>query len=173
MRKGDSLWIVARRNGVTVNKLARWNGISRNAVIRPGQRLVVWGKPKAKSARSAKAQTVTHVVRKGDSLWAIAHRYQISTKVLAKANGISVNTVLRPGMKLKVPGASNATKTNAARTAPKPTTYTVRSGDSLWVISKRFKVSVASLRQWNNLSSRSRLQPGQELRVYAAQTKKT
>jgi len=179
VRRGDSLWRVARRNGVTVSKLARWNGISRNAIIRPGQRLVVWGKPKRKRATVTASVPPHYVVRRGDSLWAIAHRYQISTRSLARTNGLALSSVLQPGMRLKLPlknsdvGQPETLATDTAAPARKPLTYTVKAGDSLWEISRRFKVSIASLRQWNQLPDDRSLQPGQKLRVYVTDTKRT
>lgn len=111
VRKGDSLWRVARRYGVTVNQLAAWNGISRSAVLRPGRRLVVWGK--VSKSRSKSSPAIRHVVKKGESLWRIAHRYQVSTKRLAAANGLRLKTVLQPGMRLRIPGGGDASSSAA------------------------------------------------------------
>jgi membrane-bound lytic murein transglycosylase D len=52
----------------------------------------------------------------------------------------------------------------------KPVSYTIQNGDSLWAISRKFNVSVAQVREWNGLSDRSMLQPGQSLRLFLDET---
>jgi peptidoglycan lytic transglycosylase D len=54
VRRGDSLWAISRRFEVSVNKLARWNGLAKSSVLRPGQKLVIWrGKAPARAAKPA------------------------------------------------------------------------------------------------------------------------
>ncbi len=63
VRRGDSLWVISRRFEVSVNKLARWNGLPKSGVLRPGQKLVIWrGKAPAKAAKPA-ATKVTAIVK--------------------------------------------------------------------------------------------------------------
>ena len=169
VRSGDSLWLIARRHGTSVRRLAEWNGISTRATLRPGQRLVMWGDP-AKAAKTASParKSETHrgaglyVVRNGDNLWLIARRHQVSVRDLTAWNDISSRDTLRIGQQLRLQPVS----------ARKPTTtpgeYTVRQGDSLWEISRRFDVSVAVLRQVNGLPAGATLQPGQRLTLPAA-----
>jgi membrane-bound lytic murein transglycosylase D len=107
----------------------------------------------------------THRVQQGESLWTIARRHGVTTARLAAANGLSSRSTLRVGQQLRVPGPqSAAAKTNTA-VAAKPVRYRVRQGDSLWTISRQFKVSVQQLLAWNGLSRKHALQPGQELVV--------
>jgi membrane-bound lytic murein transglycosylase D len=88
------------------------------------------------------------------------------------------SNILRPGETIKIPGRGEAKKTIAAMRSPRSTTvtdsktrnlakqrsnYTVRSGDSLWVVAKRHGVSVPTLAQANGLSSKARLRIGQKL----------
>ena len=124
VRRGDSLWLISRRFGVSVNKLARWNGLSKRSVLRPGKRLVIWrGAAPAKAAKPTitkvaaaatagiPAGTSVHVVRRGDNLWTIARRYRLSARSLAEWNHIDGDALLQPGQNLTL--------------APKPT----RSGE--------------------------------------------
>jgi LysM repeat protein len=114
VRRGDSLWVISQRFGVSVNKLARWNGLSKRSVLRPGKRLVIWrGTAPVKPAR-VKATTVAtaegarrppavgsvHVVRRGDNLWTIARRYRLSARSLAEWNRIDGDALLQPGQTL-------------------------------------------------------------------------
>jgi len=109
----------------------------------------------------------THRVRAGDSLWTIAARHDLSVRELAAANGLSLRTTLQVGQTLGIPGRA---ETKAVARTPHHATrtlrYKVRSGDSLWTISRQFKVTVRQLVAWNGLGRRQQLQPGQELLVH-------
>jgi membrane-bound lytic murein transglycosylase D len=115
----------------------------------------------------------THTVRAGDSLWTIARHYHLDAGKLAAANGLKKNTVLKLGQQiaLGIPDAS-AKAGKTARTqgrtgnpAVAARRYKVREGDSLWTISRQFKVTVDQLAAWNGLKPKQDLQPGQELVV--------
>ena len=117
----------------------------------------------------------THVVRKGDSLWSISRAYRISMHRLAAWNGISLSDVLRPGQRLTIRGSAgpqetprvlSVGETSLPNTVNGHVSYTVRRGDSLWQISRRFNVSVGALIRWNELTPGEHLQPGQILNVY-------
>ncbi len=179
VRNGDSLWIIARRHNVRVRDLTRWNGLSTRSVIRPGQKLVIWKRkpyganvtaaalPRKESASGG--EDSDYVVTRGDTLSHIARWHRTSVDKLASINGIEPDQVLHPGQKLRVPGTRKVSVAAAENDVPKrKIQYTVRSGDSLWVIARRFNVSVARLRQWNTLPQRALLQPGQKLDVFIA-----
>ena len=108
----------------------------------------------------------TYVVRNGDSLWLIARQHGTSVKSIARSNGLSTSSVLRPGQTLKVVATSDdIVASAAAEPSLRRISYTVRSGDSLWRISRRFGVSVGSVKRWNQLRG-SALRPGQRLKLY-------
>lgn len=132
VRQGDSLWVISRRFGVSVNKLAAWNGISKRSVLRPGKRLVIYrgtrraATPKVVVAPAATGQSSgtvadksVHVVRRGDNLWTIARRYRLSARKLAEWNRIDWNAPLQPGqtLVLKAPETSQGAAAEAARAA--------------------------------------------------------
>ncbi len=179
VRNGDSLWTIARRHRVRVRDLSRWNGISARSVIRPGQKLVIWKqKPYGanvtavalpKQDGSGDGADSDYVVTRGDTLSHIAHWHRTSVDKLASLNDMKPDQVLHPGQKIRVPGTRKVSMEASDNDVPKQKIqYTVRSGDSLWLIAQRFKVSVARLRQWNALSRRELLQPGQKLDVFVA-----
>jgi membrane-bound lytic murein transglycosylase D len=119
VRRGDSLWSIARKHRVSVSKLMRWNGLGKRSVIRPGQKIVIWQAGPA--PRPATAENPSeYVVRSGDNLWNIARRYKLSTEDLARWNGIEKTAILRPGQKLRL-----APPRSAAR-APRATDATRR-----------------------------------------------
>ena len=95
----------------------------------------------------------------------------MSTRDLARLNHIDIHATLQPGQNLQVASVARARDASAViETTPadRQIVYVVRPGDSLWGISRRFKVTVAALREWNELSPEGHLQPGQVLNVFAA-----
>lgn len=158
VRKGDSLWAIAHAHGVSVAQLTRWNHISRHATLRIGQRLRLWG-GSAPQRGNQDSGPIFVDVRRGDSLWRVAQRYDVSVSEVAGWNNISTDAVLHVGDQLKVwPGAHGSGSHRIS--------YTVRNGDSLWSISDRFNVSLDKLADWNSISVSSILHPGQTLTLF-------
>ncbi len=178
--RGDTLGTIAQAHGTSVAMLMDSNKL-KSTRIRVGQELLIpvgsgagvrvaaaggGGTGTAASAPKG-GRKVVHTVQAGDTLWDIARQHGVTTRQIADWNRIALNDTLRRGQKLTLwPGNAQA----AAPAAPASTTqsirYTVRSGDSLWAISKRFRVSVADLRDWNDLATGQQLRPGQRLQVY-------
>ena len=168
VRRGDSLWLIARRHGVGVKQLAAWNGLSIESVLLPGQRLTVHrGRTgpvpatlRTNPPKSPRANAV-HVVQRGDTLSEIAVRHGTTVLALTELNRIEEDAVLLPGQKLRLISVYADPDGE-----PQRIRYRVKRGDSLWVISRQFGVSIASLRRWNRLSTNELLIPGRELFVH-------
>lgn len=127
------------------------------------------------------AQTVTHKVQSGESLYSIARRYNVDMAELSRANNLRGNNI-HPGQVLHVSGGSNQQAANRhadnkpnsrnergndrnGRNGRQQTvSHTVRSGDTLQSIARRYNTSVADIKRSNNLGN-SVLRPGQKLRV--------
>lgn len=92
-------------------------------------------------------------VKRGDSLSVIAQRYKVSLAELKSVNGISSNTI-RVGQELIIPGVGSA----------EPEEHTISRGETLSEIAQRYRVSLSSLRQANNLSN-DRIMVGQVLKI--------
>ncbi len=121
VRSGESLSIVARKYGVSVNDLKKWNNLKSSRLLR-GQRLKVSSNQEnqveeavgklsedAKTSEKTKTESTTknksvsyYKVRPGDSLWKISVKHGMSLDELRKLNGLSSRSVIKPGMKLKV-----------------------------------------------------------------------
>lgn len=97
VRGGESLWIIARRYGVSVDELQRMNGLGASTLIRPGQRLVIETDRKVASPQTAPER---YVVRQGDSLWLISRRHRVGLDDLMRWNDLNPDSVLRPGQEL-------------------------------------------------------------------------
>ena len=107
VRQGDTLEKIARRNGTTVRRLCQLNGIKETKILHPGDRLRVSGSAAAKSTQSNQNTpnsqgATTYTVRSGDTLSKIAKRHGTTVKKLCQLNGISENSTLRVGQKLKL-----------------------------------------------------------------------
>lgn len=141
--KGDSLWTIAKKQHSSVAEIAAANNLKANATVRVGQKLIIPGKPLAgaspafesgvaaapkpdlPAAPRAGGEAVKHVVRPGETLGAIARKYQVRVGDIATANSISDPARIRPGMELTIPGwqapASRTTRAPAPNTpAPEP-----------------------------------------------------
>ena len=112
---------------------------------------------------------VRYRVRNGDYLGKIAERYGVGINSIKKWNNLRGNNI-RAGQYLTIYPRKPVTVASSKPSSQKssgnnPKTYTVRSGDSLWSISKKFPgVTVQNLKAWNNISSNS-LQPGMKIKI--------
>lgn len=108
-------------------------------------------------------KTQFHTIKSGESLGKIADKYNVSISELKKWNHIKGNTI-QAGKKLKI----YSDKKVIAKTESKSNndgTYTVKSGDSLFSISKQFPgVSIEDIKKWNDISS-DNIQPGMKLKI--------
>lgn len=116
---------------------------------------------------------ITYKVEKGDTLYSISRKYQITVAELRTANNLSENDVIKVGQKLIIPDADigtaaalSSTKTAAsAAPAGKTTTVTVQKGDTLYGIARKNGMAVADLMALNNLDSSAVIKVGQKLKV--------
>jgi membrane-bound lytic murein transglycosylase D len=172
---GDTLGSIARRFGVSVQKLMAWNGLP-NTRIRAGRYLLVQSgagggrsttnAASASSSNAGRTPTGRYTVRRGDNLTEIASRYRVSVSDLRAWNGLRGSSI-QAGQVLRVPGAA---RSQASEAAPASGQYVIRGGDNLATIARRFGVSVEDLKSWNGLRG-TRIGAGETLRVaptYAA-----
>ncbi len=137
--KGDSLWTIAKKNHLTVSDLATANNLKAGASVRLGQKLIIPGKamsPGSAAARTAdlstakaplaaaapapkgSADAVKHTVKPGETLGAIARKYQVKKNDIAVANNITDPAKIYPGMELIIPGWQ-APATKSSKSGPK------------------------------------------------------
>ncbi|MBF2545118.1 1,4-beta-N-acetylmuramoylhydrolase [Listeria seeligeri] len=180
--KGDSLWKIATKYNVSVANLKSWNNLkSDNIYI--GQKLKVsagssssTSKPstntnsnKDTSKPSTSSSAKTYTVVKGDSLWKIATKYNVSVANLKSWNNLKSDTI-NIGQKLKVSASSSSSKTSTSKTSTsKPSnsatkTHTVKKGDSLWSVSRQYNTTVDNIKSWNKLTSNT-IYIGQKLTI--------
>ena len=97
VRRGESLWTIARRNNMDVRTLMRLNNKSSKDVIRPGERLVLRRDGESRAGGQDAASGVTHRVRSGETLSSIARRYGVSVQGIKAWNGIRGSTIRAGG----------------------------------------------------------------------------
>ena len=199
LRPGEKLETVAPRFGMTVARLKEANGIKGRIALPAGFTLLVAGQdggeavdmetlpeqprlPDLNHERSGK--TVTHTVRKGETLPAIAKRYGMSVAELKRGNGLKSDrltagaklTVAAPAPSERKAGKTEAknsknapTQTASKKTPTKVTRYTVKRGDTISSIARQFKVDQDDLLRWNRVTAKT-LAAGQTLTIQLAQT---
>ena len=166
VKKGDTLYSIARANNITVDALVKDNGLTSNNLT-VGQILKIrvlnsdggvieecFGEEYIPSSNTLNYTVYT--VRKGDSLYSIANRFNTSISRLVSLNNL-VNNNLSIGQQLKIPNSSSVNEeTNNS--------YIVKSGDNLYSIAKKFNTSVNEIKRKNNLTS-NLLSVGQKLKI--------
>lgn len=163
VKNGDSLGSIAKRNNTSIKTLRQLNQLKSDQ-LKIGQTLQLPGtaQPAVTVARSSrKAQT--YQVKAGDSLWTIAQKLRIDSEELRVFNKLKPTVHLQPGQSLKIP-ASGATASTQKTAEHKVTPqHTVKKGDSLDRIARKYKIKLTDLLQWNQLQADSKLTPGQQL----------
>jgi len=113
---------------------------------------------------------VIHRVRKGESLSVIAQRYRTSTRAIMAANNLRTKHYVKAGWRLKIPTSGSYAKSiasispSASASGKRPETYSVRKGDSLWKIARRFGTTTKAIQSLNNLSH-THLRIGQVIKI--------
>ena len=151
VKKGDSLWKIANKYNTTVEKLKSANNLKTNT-LSVGQKLVI------PSISVSPEVSDTYIVQKGDSLWSIANKFNMTVSELKNLNNLT-NNLLSIGQVLKIKDSSSNGET----------TYTVQKGDSLWVIANKYGITTEELKSYNNLKS-NLLSIGQVLKIPQGKT---
>lgn len=165
VKSGDSWWAIANRYGMSMYALAQLNGKTINSVIYPGQQLRVADKGAGQSVTNKVTQTPAqpkpaqpsaqyYTVRYGDSFWSIANRYGMNMYTLAANNGLSINSTIYPGQRLRVNGRAQA---SAGRV------HYVRSGETLSGIAAQLGTSVSHLQAANGIRNANLIYVGQRI----------
>ncbi len=184
---GDYLSTVATKYKISLAELATLNNLKSNSQIYVDQKLQVPVIEDTSKTVTSSKRPSTYQVQSGDTLIAVADKFDLYVKDLAQMNNIATNAMLRRGQVLKLQADADASnsasdtthkdvknaKTNEVQAESESTasfngateSYTVRSGESLTAISSRYGITNAELAALNNISSRASLRVGQKLNV--------
>ena len=146
VRSGDTLWLLSERYGTTVDAIKALNGLTGDT-LHIGQIL--------KIPSSQVSPYFEYTVQSGDSLWLLSRRYGTTVDAIKALNGLTGDT-LHIGQILKIPSSQVSPYFE----------YTVRSGDTLWLLSRRYGTTVDAIKALNGLTSNT-LNIGQVLKIPA------
>jgi LysM repeat protein len=143
VNSGDTLWKISTGNQLTVQELMQYNNLTSSSIY-VGQELSLIAPHKHET--EPQMLTTSYTIKSGDSLSLIAKNYNTTVNELKSINNLT-SDMIYVGQVLKVP---NGTTTSEAKGS---TTYTVKSGDSLWRISTNNNLTVTQLKSYNNLTT--------------------
>ena len=103
VRRGDTLFSIARRFGTTIGAIAQANGLSNPRYIRAGQGLIIPGAYPACAPPPAVPGATVYIVRPGDTMYSIARRYRTTVAAIARTNGIADPRRIWAGQRLVIP----------------------------------------------------------------------
>lgn len=138
VQKGDTLYSVAMANNTTVDELKRINNLTTN-ILSTGQLLKI---------PSALLPESTYIVKKGDSLYSIANKYNTTVDELKRINNLTSN-ILSIGQVLKLP----SDKVSDVEKEENTISYTVQKGDSLYSIARKYSTTIDKIKDLNNLTT--------------------
>jgi LysM repeat protein len=142
VKSGDTLWALAKRFGTTVDEIKRINGLTSDS-LSIDQILWIPNEDSGDNNNSG-GGSFDYTVKSGDTLWALAKLFGTTVSAIKSLNGLTSDN-LSIGQVLKIPNGGSGDINGIP--------YTVRYGDSLWLISQKFGVTVDHIRQKNKLTS--------------------
>ncbi|HOJ98563.1 MAG TPA: M23 family metallopeptidase [Termitinemataceae bacterium] len=110
-------------------------------------------------------QEQIHIVQKGETLYSIGRTYGIKPEEIARFNGISLNSPIKVGQKLRIPSGSGVSSFagNTREEKQKTFSYRVERGDTLYSLARRHNTTVDAIRRLNNMSPQAILREGMVL----------
>lgn len=180
VQRGETLFRIAQNYGVTVEDIARINGLVNPSNIKVGERLVI-----PLESQPAPVAPTRHRVGPGETLFAIAQFYGTTEAVLIQLNGITNPNVLYVGQEIIItPGSGESEAAQPSPTQSPPTEappvptdappvavasvdsgvrHVIQRGETLFRIAQRYGVDMATLQAANNIGSPSLIYAGQTL----------
>ncbi|WP_102693311.1 C40 family peptidase [Rummeliibacillus pycnus] len=169
IKAGDTLSAIGARYHTSYKNIMSWNHL-KTTKIKVGQKLTI--KTNSSSSKASSITSSTYKVKAGDTLSRIGKKYGVSYKSIMSWNNLK-STKIRVGQILKIKASASSKKSSTkttSKTSTSTTTYTVKSGDTLSGIGKKYGVSYKTIMSWNNLKS-TKIRVGQKLKINSS-TKK-
>lgn len=157
IKPGDSLWELARKYDTRVEIIKKINFLEKD-LLSLNETILI---PLSQSEENNFIPFEVHVVSEGDSLWAIASRYKLSAREIARNNSIEMNSILTIGQQLNI-GNKNIYRTIDSK--KRTILYSVKQGDNLYRIADLFGVEALDIKKLNDLDD-SAIMPGQIIKI--------
>jgi len=170
VRKGDNLWNIAQKQGVSLTTIAEINNLVNGNNLSIGQKLEIpgIGGGLPETTQTAKPSIITYTIVKGDTLWTISKRYDVKMSSIISTNQLKEISRLSVGQKLKIPitnmdiaKAEGYSKNEEVQEV----IYYVKKGENLWSISREYNVKIEAIIAANNITNASKISTGQQLRI--------
>ena len=183
VQRGDTLWGIARKKGVTLSSLLGSNpNLDKNGKLSIGQEIMVpeetgSGSPLINAESGIETSSgANYIVQKGDSLSRIARNQRVSLNDLMQANGLTKFSIIKIGQVLNLPGESvsqdspaGVAQSVSSIVPDGASTHTVQKGDNLTRIAAIYGTTVKQIMEWNGLADAGRIRVGQSLVVSGSQ----
>ena len=132
IEKGDTLYSISKKYNTPVDSSLKKNNLSDPSKIKIGQKLIIPAASSAKNDKKTNSEELTHVIQKGDTLYALAKKFGVKFSDILKLNGLSEKTPLKIGQILKIPqgksqGSAKEQKSNSAQTDKQNKTSTTKA----------------------------------------------
>lgn len=161
IKKGDTLWEIARRYGTTVQEIASINNIQNPNLIYPGETIRVLTNSTTSGEETRGTGDIIYTVQRGNTLSEIAQEYNVTVNHIVELNNIQNPNLIYPGQKLRI----TESDVQSLNPITQNSTYTVKRGDTLSSIARRYGVSVDYLVRINNIQNPNIIYPGQLLQI--------
>jgi membrane-bound lytic murein transglycosylase D len=174
VQSGDNLSSISRKHNISVNELKELNNLESNNLIL-GSKLIISKSENQEVAENQETKTTEYTVAKGDNVWTICKKFNLTLAQLKAMNNLENDKVLL-GSKLVVTKsetvAENENQSNSkkksdkliAKSKEKEKLYFVKKGDSLFSISQKYQITVSDLKKWNDIRD-GNIKPGMKLKI--------
>lgn len=157
VKRGDTLWAIARKYGVSIEEIVNENQIQNPNLIYPGQILKI---PTIQNNEDdCTMNHIIYTIRRGDTLTAISAKFGVSINYIAELNNIQNINLIYAGRQLLIPRCETGSEPSDNENV-----YIVKRGDTLWGISRKFGVSVRYLVNKNGIKNERLIYPGQVIK---------
>ncbi len=180
VKKGETVSKIAKLYRVDLEPILQLNRLSKKSRLPKGMNLLIPlpidqdQKPETVAKKTSnggdrppKPSEKTYTIKKGDSLWSIANELGVNVGALSSWNNLYPEKKLMPGDKLEIRMTKTSGATDELR-GKRPTReiiYVVKEGDTLWMIAKKFNLTVSEIKAWNHLNGTNPIHPADRLRL--------
>lgn len=169
VKTGDTPWTISNSFGITLQQFMSFNNLKDGQHIYPGNTVIISvgnaiGQSQSNPIVNPIAPSNTYIVQRGDTPWTISNQFGITMNQFLEANGLKDGQHIYPGDRVIIPQKISSNQNNNSNTQSS-INYTVKNGDTPWTISNAYKISMNDLLNFNGLTQKDFIYPGQVLKI--------